>query len=61
MGKSTLLKILVNQIAADAGKIEWGHAVEFGYLAQDHHETNSMVKKLLWNGYVMKCHRKIIQ
>ncbi len=36
LGKSTLLKILVGQLDADAGKAAWGHEVKVGYFAQDH-------------------------
>jgi ATPase subunit of ABC transporter with duplicated ATPase domains len=39
IGKSTLLKIVVGDLAADAGKVEWGHGTEVGYFAQDHHES----------------------
>lgn len=38
MGKSTLLKILVNQTPADEGQFEWGYETQTGYFAQDHHE-----------------------
>ena len=38
LGKSTLLKILVDQLAADAGEVRWGHEVRIGYFAQDHAE-----------------------
>ncbi len=38
VGKSTLLKIIVGRVAPDSGCFEWGHAAEFGYFAQDHHE-----------------------
>lgn len=38
IGKSTLLKILLNNVAADAGEKEWGHEVHRSYFAQDHHE-----------------------
>jgi ATPase subunit of ABC transporter with duplicated ATPase domains len=38
IGKSTLLKIAVGELAADNGEVEWGHAVRVGYFAQDHHE-----------------------
>ncbi len=38
IGKSTLLKIAVGDLAADTGDVEWGHAVRTGYFAQDHHE-----------------------
>ena len=38
IGKSTLLKILVDRLEPDAGTVEWGHATYPGYFAQDHHE-----------------------
>jgi len=38
LGKSTLLRILVGRLAADAGTITWGHEVRTGYFPQDHHE-----------------------
>ncbi|HEX6747320.1 MAG TPA: ATP-binding cassette domain-containing protein, partial [Longimicrobium sp.] len=38
IGKSTLLKILVGQLAADAGQADWGYETHVGYFAQDHHE-----------------------
>jgi len=38
IGKSTLLKILMNRLDADAGAVEWGHQVFTGYFAQDHEE-----------------------
>lgn len=38
IGKSTLLKILVGQVEADAGEIRWGHETHPGYFAQDHRE-----------------------
>jgi ATPase subunit of ABC transporter with duplicated ATPase domains len=39
LGKSTLLKILVDHLAADAGQARWGHEVHFGYFPQDHREV----------------------
>ncbi len=38
IGKSTLLKILMGEVAADQGKIEWGYETHPGYFAQDHGE-----------------------
>ena len=38
LGKSTLLKIIMGAVAADAGKVELGHAVMPGYFAQEHRE-----------------------
>ena len=39
IGKSTLLKIAMNVVAADAGKMEWGYETWPGYFAQDHREA----------------------
>jgi ATPase subunit of ABC transporter with duplicated ATPase domains len=38
IGKSTFLKIAMNELAPDTGRIEWGHEASVGYCAQDHHE-----------------------
>jgi ATPase subunit of ABC transporter with duplicated ATPase domains len=38
LGKSTLLKILVERLQADSGTVQWGHEVRIGYFAQDHKE-----------------------
>ncbi len=38
LGKSTLLKIIMERLKADLGKIRLGHEVRLGYFAQDHHE-----------------------
>jgi ATPase subunit of ABC transporter with duplicated ATPase domains len=38
IGKSTLLKILVGDLEADTGTVEWGYETHPGYFAQDHHE-----------------------
>jgi ATPase subunit of ABC transporter with duplicated ATPase domains len=39
IGKSTLLKIAVGEVEADAGKVEWGYETHQGYFSQDHHEV----------------------
>ena len=39
IGKSTLLKIAVGELAADKGKAKWGHEVRAGYFAQDHRQA----------------------
>jgi ABC-type multidrug transport system ATPase subunit len=39
IGKSTLLKILTDNLQADEGEHEWGHEVRVGYFPQDHHDT----------------------
>ncbi len=38
VGKSTLLKILMGQLEADAGEVAWGYETHPGYFAQDHQE-----------------------
>lgn len=38
-GKTTLLKLLANKLAADAGHLTPGHNVEIGYFPQNHHEA----------------------
>ncbi|MBM4364146.1 MAG: ABC-F family ATP-binding cassette domain-containing protein, partial [Deltaproteobacteria bacterium] len=38
LGKSTLLRIAMGRLAADAGTVRLGHEVRPGYFAQDHHE-----------------------
>lgn len=49
IGKSTLLKILMNQYLADAGTFEWGYETQLGYFAQDHHDQlNPKMNILEW-------------
>ncbi len=36
LGKSTLLKIITDNLGHDAGDVEWGHETRLGYFAQDH-------------------------
>ncbi|MEJ2483752.1 MAG: ABC-F family ATP-binding cassette domain-containing protein [Gemmatimonadota bacterium] len=38
IGKSTLLKIVMGELDADAGETEWGYETHPGYFAQDHQE-----------------------
>lgn len=39
LGKSTLLKIITGNLAADSGDFAWGYEAQVGYFAQDHHEA----------------------
>jgi len=39
IGKSTLLKILVDRHRADAGEFDWGHEVAIGFFPQDHRDA----------------------
>ena len=36
IGKSTLLKIAVDEVTPDEGTVGWGHETHIGYFAQDH-------------------------
>jgi ATPase subunit of ABC transporter with duplicated ATPase domains len=38
IGKSTLLKVAMGGVAADAGSVRWGYETYSGYVAQDHQE-----------------------
>ncbi|HEY4105944.1 MAG TPA: ATP-binding cassette domain-containing protein [Polyangiaceae bacterium] len=38
VGKTSLCKMLTGELKPDEGKLEWGHQVSVGYLAQDHRE-----------------------
>ncbi len=52
IGKSTLLKIAVGEVEADAGKTEWGYETHPGYFSQDHNEvpkgSKQSVEAWLW-------------
>ncbi|MDE8611096.1 ATP-binding cassette domain-containing protein [Rickettsia felis] len=49
IGKSTLLKILMNKISADQGSHEWGYESQISYFAQDHHELlNENISIIDW-------------
>jgi ATPase subunit of ABC transporter with duplicated ATPase domains len=50
IGKSTLLKIIMGRLDADAGTVEWGYGTEPGYFAQDQHEQleDSVVTTERW-------------
>jgi ATPase subunit of ABC transporter with duplicated ATPase domains len=53
IGKSTLLKIAMGEVKADAGKVEWGYEARPGYFAQDHREQlgggRQTVEAWLWD------------
>jgi ATPase subunit of ABC transporter with duplicated ATPase domains len=49
VGKSTLLKILMEKVKPDAGTFEWGYEAFISYFAQDHHELlNESISILEW-------------
>lgn len=47
-GKTTLLKLLLGQESADAGTVQWGARVEYGYLAQQERERDSRATVLAY-------------
>jgi ATPase subunit of ABC transporter with duplicated ATPase domains len=53
IGKSTLLKIAMGKVEADAGAVAWGYETHPGYFAQDHHEVlkeeHRTVESWLWD------------
>ena len=53
LGKSTLLKIITDNLASDGGKVAWGHEAQVGYFAQDHKEQltnpNQTALDYLWD------------
>ncbi|HIF93005.1 MAG: ATP-binding cassette domain-containing protein [Myxococcales bacterium] len=38
IGKSTLLKVMMGEVSADEGSVEWGYETHPGYVAQDHND-----------------------
>lgn len=56
MGKSTLIKILIDKLTPDAGTHEWGHNVEISYFSQDHHDLlNQHMPLLEWLTHESSC------
>ncbi|CAN5722158.1 ABC-F family ATPase [soil metagenome] len=53
IGKSTLLKIVMGELPASAGTVEWGYETHPGYFAQDHHEqlkeSEHTAEQWLWD------------
>ena len=53
IGKSTLLKILMDETQPDAGTVKWGYETHPGYFAQDHKELfegkKSTLESWLWD------------
>jgi len=53
IGKSTLLKIVMGEEAADAGSVEWGYETHPGYFAQNFQEqfktTSGTAEGWVWN------------
>ncbi len=40
IGKSTLLKVLLQEISAEHADFTWGYETQIGYFSQDHHEIS---------------------
>lgn len=38
IGKSTLIKCLINKVSPDSGEVEWGESTDINYFSQDHHD-----------------------
>ena len=53
IGKSTLLKIVMGKLEADAGEVVWGYETRPGYFAQDHREelegSDRTAEEWLWD------------
>ena len=52
IGKSTLLKIIMGNVEADAGNVAWGYETHPGYFAQDHQDQletpNDTAEDWIW-------------
>jgi ATPase subunit of ABC transporter with duplicated ATPase domains len=52
IGKTSLLRLLKDEMKPDAGKVEWGYEAAIGYLPQDHAEliekSNETAHQWLW-------------
>ncbi|MEG0834424.1 MAG: ABC-F family ATP-binding cassette domain-containing protein [Christensenellaceae bacterium] len=51
LGKSTLLKTIIGQLAPISGKIELDHFVQIGYFVQEATESSSTAMEEIWNEY----------
>lgn len=55
IGKTTLLRTLVHDLAADSGKVKWSENINIGYYAQDHSDDFSNDMSLFdWMSQWMK-------
>lgn len=54
IGKSTLLKVLMNQIEAEEADFAWGYESNIGYFSQDHHEIVKE-KSSIYNWLLNNC------
>ncbi len=53
IGKSTLLKVLVGELQASEGTVQWGSNVKIGYYDQEHESLNpdNTVLEEVWSAY----------
>ncbi len=53
IGKTTMLRMLMEEVKPDDGTIEWGHETHIGYMPQDHGEhiekSDQSAHKWLWS------------
>lgn len=55
IGKSTLLKIAMGEVAADSGGVKWGYETHPGYVAQDHREQLGSSRQTLESWLASAC------
>jgi ATPase subunit of ABC transporter with duplicated ATPase domains len=48
IGKTTLVRMLMNEIKPDAGKVQWGHEIDVGYFPQEIDKVKSGKKLWEW-------------
>ncbi len=63
IGKTTLLRLILEQVSRDDGVVAWGHETNIGYFAQDHREGIPQ-GVMLWqwlNGFDEKATREDIR
>jgi len=39
IGKTTMLRLLMDELRPDSGEVQWGYEAQIGYMPQDHHEV----------------------
>lgn len=59
-GKSTLLKILMDQLPASGGEFSWRHHVHLAYVSQDHYDLLDR-KKSAWEWMLHMCPKRTEQ
>jgi ATPase subunit of ABC transporter with duplicated ATPase domains len=53
IGKTTLLRLLNNELKADSGQLDWGYEAQVGYMPQEHSEcvtrSDQSAREWLWS------------